>query len=74
MAGGQEAGSCPFLAGMHAVFIGHGLFDFTVMGVQVGILFFAGTAVAGGLARTAQNAGREKENQMLAGDPDWGKK
>lgn len=45
----------PLLAGIHAIFIGHGLFDFTVMGVQVGILFFGGTAITGGLAKAEKN-------------------
>lgn len=39
----------PLLSGIHAVFIGAGLFDFPVMGMQAGILFFASAALAGGL-------------------------
>ncbi|MDD2497743.1 MAG: O-antigen ligase family protein, partial [Desulfitobacteriaceae bacterium] len=42
----------PLLAGIHAIFIGHGLFDFTMMGQQIGILFIACSAIVGGLTRS----------------------
>jgi putative inorganic carbon (HCO3(-)) transporter len=40
----------PLLGGIQAVFIGHGIFDFTIMGTQVGILFVGCSAVVGALA------------------------
>ncbi|MGI6066506.1 MAG: O-antigen ligase family protein [Bacillota bacterium] len=42
----------PLLAGIHAIFIGHGLFDFTIMGQQIGILFIACSAIIGGLTHS----------------------
>ncbi|WP_134699293.1 O-antigen ligase [Ammoniphilus sp. YIM 78166] len=42
----------PLLSGMQAMILGQGVFDFTIMSPQIGVLFIASAAMIGGLART----------------------
>lgn len=56
----------PLLTGVQAVFIGHGLCDFTLMGPQIGILFAGSSALVAGLACSLGAEGSLRDKNRLS--------